>query len=184
MSRTYFTAPDVGDFPPSNQTAVTASATETNLWLVSRWTPISALDMKAGKWYIVEFGGKFTSTSTQGLLTWTLRVGQSATPASNISLGASNVTAPPASLTNAPFMGRAIVGVRSVGVAASAATLAGTLFVHVQGAAAATAVDYIAGGTVPTNVDDTVAQGIAVSLTISVASQSYQCDWVTIRSAN
>ena len=81
-------------------------------------------------------------------------------------------------------MGRAIVGVRSVGVAASGATLAGTLFVHVQGAAAATAVDYIAGGTVPTNVDDTVAQGIAVSLTISVASQSYQCDWVTIRSAN
>ena len=25
MSRTYFTAPDVGDFPPSNQTAVTAN---------------------------------------------------------------------------------------------------------------------------------------------------------------
>lgn len=184
MSRTYFTAPDVGDFPPSNQTAVSASATETNLWLVSRWTPISALDMKAGKWYIVEFGGKFTSTGTQGLLTWTLRVGSSATPASNISLGASNVTAPPASLTNAPFMGRAIVGCRSLGIATGADTVAGTLWVTVQGAAAATTVNYIAGGTVPTNIDSTVAQGIAVSLTISVASQSYQCDWVTIRSAN
>jgi hypothetical protein len=179
-----FMSMDVNDFPPTSFSAVTASATETNLWTPAIWTPIPANDMRAGKIYNVKFGGIFTSTGTQGVLTFTARCGQSATPSSNVSLGASNATAPPASLTNAPFYGEFTLGIRSLGLAASGATGVGHGFVHVQGAAAATAIDYLFGGTVPTSLDNTTATGLIVSLTISVASQSYQCQWVAMMSLN
>lgn len=184
MPRQGFEAMDSNDFPPASFTAVTASATETNLWTPNIWTPIPANDMRSGKSYILSFGGIYTSTATPGVITWTLRVGQSATPTSNVLLGASNSTAPPASLTNAPFYGQAEVGIRTIGIAASGATGVGHMFVHVQGAAAASAIDYIAGGTVATTIDNTAATGLVVSITISVASQSYTCQWVKLRSSN
>jgi hypothetical protein len=184
MPRQGFTAMDANDFPPTSFTAVTASATESNLWTPNIWSPIPANDMRAGKVYKVMFGGIFTSTATQGVLTFTARAGQSATPASNVLLGASNATAPPASLTAAPFMGEFTLGIRSLGLAASGATGVGHGFVHVQGAAAATGVDYVMGGTVATTLDNTAATGLIVSITISVASQSYTCQWVVMRSLN
>ncbi|GEM_PF-1781117 len=175
---------DVNDCPPASFTAVTASATETNLWTPAIWTPIPANDMRAGKLYKVCFGGIFTSTATQGVLTWTPRFGQSSTPASNITLGASNATAPAASLTGSAWYGEFTLGIRSLGVAASGATGTGNGFVIVQGAAAATGIMYVMGGTVATTLDNTTAQGLIVSLTISVASQSYTCQWVAQRSFN
>lgn len=179
-----FASMDVNDFPPTNFTAVTASATETNLWTPAIWSPIPAGDMRAGKVYKVSFGGVFTSTGTQGVLTWTPRAGQSSTPSSNASLGASNATAPPASLTAQAWYGEFTMGIRALGLAASGATASGNGFVIVQGAAAATAIMYVMGGTNPTNVDSTAASGLIVSLTISVASQSYQANWVVMRSYN
>lgn len=170
-------------FPPSSFTAVTASATETNLWTPALWTPIPAFSWGTGSKWELNFGGIFTSTATQGVLTWTYRFGQSATPASNLSLGASNLTAPPASLTNAPFFGFGVCGCRSVGLAAAGASIVGHCFVHVQGAAAATAIDYLAGGTVVATADHTTAQGLIVSLTISVASQSYTCEYALLDAA-
>lgn len=184
MPRQGFEAMDANDFPPASFTAVTASATETNLWTPAIWSPIPANDMRAGKSYIVSFGGVFTSTGTQGVLTFTPRVGQSATPASNVTLGASNATAPPASLTAQAFYGQFEWGVRQVGLAASGGTATGNGFVVVQGAAAATGIMYVLGGAVPTTVDNTAASGTIVSLTISVASQSYTCQWVKHRSSN
>jgi hypothetical protein len=175
---------DVNDLNPSNFGSVTASATETNLWTPAIWTPIPANDMRAGKIYRVTFAGIFTSTATQGVLTWTWRGGQSSTPASNVSFGASNAVAPPASLTNAPFLGMGFMGVRSLGLAAGGATCVGHCFIHVQGAAASTAIDYLAGGTVPTTIDNTAASGLICSLTISVASQSYTCQYAFIQSLN
>jgi hypothetical protein len=184
MPRQGFEAMDANDFPPASFTAVTASATETNLWTPAIWTPITANDMRSGKSYICSFGGVFTSTATQGVLTWTPRVGQSATPASNVTLGASNATAPPASLTGQAWYGQFEFGLRTIGLAASGATGTGNGFVIVQGAAAATGVMYVMGGTVATTIDNTAATGFIVSLTISVASQSYTCQWVKLRSAN
>lgn len=179
-----FMSMDVNDFPPTNFTAVTASATETNLWTPAIWSPIPANDMRAGKAYKVSFGGVYTSTGTQGVLTFTPRAGQSSTPASNATLGASNATAPAASLTGAAWYGEFTMGIRSLGLAASGATASGNGFVIVQGAAAATAINYVMGGTNPTNVDNTAASGLIVSLTISVASQSYQANWVIMQSLN
>ena len=179
-----FNSMDCNDFPPTSFNAVSASATETNLWTPAIWSSIPANDMRAGKVYKVCFGGIFSSTSSPGTITFTARAGQSSTPGSNVSLGASNATAPPASLTNAPFYGEFTLGIRSLGLAASGAIGVGAGFVHVQGAAATTAVDYLMGGTVPTSIDNTAASGLIVSLTISVSSQSYQCQWVVLRSLN
>lgn len=163
----------------TSNAAVTANATETNLWIPAFQTSIPAGSMEAGKQYEVKFGGVFTSTATQGLLTWTPRVGISATPATNITLGASNVTAPPASLTTQAWFGEFTLTVRIPSYTASSATGTGNGFVLVQGAAAATGVVYVMGGTVATTIDNTVTTGLIVSLTISVASQSYTCQWVT-----
>ena len=183
-TRQGFSGQDANDFPPASFTAVTASATETNLWTPNIWTPIPANDMRAGKIYKVSFGGVFTSTGTQGVLTWTPRAGQSATPSSNVTLGASNATAPPASLTGQAWHGEFTLGIRSLGLAASGATGTGNGFVVVQGAAAATGVMYVMGGTVAATIDNTTASGLIVSLTISVASQSYTCQWTALRSYN
>lgn len=164
---------------PASFTAVTASATETNLWVPAIWTPIPANSMRAGKVYRVAFGGVFTTTATQGVNTFTPRVGQSGTPATNVTLGASNVTAPAASLTTQAWYGEFTMVVRSLGLAAAGATVTGNGFVLTQGAAAATGTVYVMGGAVPATADNTAASGIIVSLTISVASQSYTCQWVT-----
>ncbi len=120
----------------------------------------------------------------QGVLTWTPRCGQSSTPSSNVTLGASNATAPPASLTTQAWYGEFTLGIRTIGLAASGATGTGNGFVVVQGAAAATGIMYVMGGSVPTTLDNTAATGLIVSLTISVASQSYTCQWVVLRSYN
>jgi len=183
-TRQGFEGMDVNDANPAAFTAVTASATETNLWDPAIWTPIPANDMRGGKAYRLNFGGIFTSTATQGLLTWTPRVGQSGTPSSNITLGASNVTAPAASLTNAAWFGQLILVIRSIGNAAGGATGTGTGFVITQGAAAATGITYVMGGAIPTTLQSTAASGLIVSLTISVASQSYVCAYALLQSLN
>lgn len=164
---------------PSSFTAVTASATETQLWVPAIWTPIPANSMRAGKVYRIAFGGVFSSTATQGVLTWTPRVGQSATVGTNVTLGASNATAPAASLTTQAWYGEFTMVVRTLGLAAAGATVTGNGFVLTQGVAAATGTVYVTGGAVPATADNTAASGIIVSLTISVASQSYTCQWVT-----
>lgn len=179
-----FTSIDGNIVPTVSNTAVTASATETNLWTPSLWSPIPAQDMRAGKVYQLAFGGVFTSTATPGVLTWTPRAGQSATPASNVTLGASNATAPPASLTAQGWVGQFTLVVRSVDAAYTAVNATGNGFVIVQGAAAATATMYQMGGTVATTINNSVASGLIVSLTISVASQSYTCQWVALQTLN
>jgi hypothetical protein len=163
----------------TSNAAVTASATETNLWVPAFQTLIPAGSMEAGKQYEVKFGGVFTSTATQGVLTWTPRCGISGTPATNITLGASNATAPAPSLTNAAWFGEFTLSIRIPSYTASSCTGTGNGFVLTQGAAAATGTVYVLGGTVATTIDNTVNTGLIVSLTISVASQSYTCQWVT-----
>jgi hypothetical protein len=180
MPASQFTGPEGAvSANPSSFTSVTASATDTNLWVPSIWTPIPANSARAGGVYNIKFGGVFTSTATQGVLTWTPRYGQSATVATNPTLGASNATAPAASLTGAAWYGEFTATIRALGLAAAGGTITGNGFVVTQGAAAATGTMYVLGGTVPTAFDNTAASGLVVSLTISVASQSYTCQWVT-----
>lgn len=186
MPESQYTGPEgVAAMAPTNFTAVTASATETNLWVPSLWTPIPAGTMIAGKGYQIKAGGVFTTTATQGTLTWTPRMGVSATPSSNATLGASNAVAWAASLNPGAWYAELTVTARALGLAASGATFAGNGFAITQGAAAATATMFVFGGTKPANVDNTAQSGMVLSVTISVASQSIQADWVTpVRSIN
>jgi len=164
---------------PTSATAVTASATETQLWVPAIWTPIPANSTRAGKVFKIAFGGVFTSTATQGVLTWTPRYGVSATVATNPTLGASNATAPAASLTTQAWYGEFYATIRALGLAAAGGTITGNGMVVTQGAAAATGTLYVMGGTVAAAFDNTAISGLIMNLTISVASQSYTCQWVT-----
>lgn len=182
-ARQGFAAMDVADFPPSSFSPVTASATETNLWTQTVWTPIPAGDMRAGKVYKVSFGGVFTSTGTQGTLTWTPREGTSGTPGSNHTLGASGAIAPAASITAGPWFGEFTVGIRTTDIALTSITGTGNGLV-VTHAGTATGTMYPMGGTVASNISNAAATALILSLTISVASQSYTCQWALIRSYN
>ncbi len=164
---------------PSSFTAVTAATTDTNLWVPAIWTPIPANSARAGGLYNIKFGGVFTSTATPGVLTWTPRYGQSATVATNPTLGASNATAPAASLTAQAWYGEFTATIRALGLAAAGGSITGNGFVVTQGAAAATGTMYVLGGTVAAAFDNTAASGLIVSLLISVASQSYTAQWVS-----
>lgn len=178
-----FASMDVADFPPTNFTAVTANATATALWTQTVWTPVPAGDMKQGKVYKLSFGGVFTTTGTQGTNTWTPAEGTSATLASNHSLGASGAVAPAASIVAGPWYGEFTLGIRAQDIALTAITGTGNGFV-VTGAGTATGTMYPMGGTVPTNLSNAAATALGVWLTISVASQSYQCNWAVLRSYN
>lgn len=181
MGRQNFTSTDVAEFPPASHTPVTASATRTNLWVPALWTPISAFDLKAGRSWILRCGGVFTTTATQGTITFNPTFGQSATPASNIAFGASNAITWTASLTGQAWFAEFVFGVRQIGIAAAGATITGNGFVTIKGAAAAVSQVADMGGTVITTADHSTAQGVCLDVTLSVASQSITAQWTHLQ---
>ena len=186
MSRQGFMGMDVNDFPPASFTAVSNTTSETNLWTPAIWTPIAANDMRAGKAYKVSFGGTMGTSSAAPTAIFTARVGQSSTPASNVSLGATTAVTMTASLAAVPIYGEFTVGVRSLGLAASGATCTGNGFV-VIGDLTTTAGKVLSfGGSVPTTVDNTTAQGLIVSVTFNGAATAnvVTCQWALIQSLN
>lgn len=184
MARQGFASMDVNDVNPSSFTAVTANATETNLWTPNIWTPIPANDMRAGKVYKVSCGGILSTTTGTNNLTITPRCGQSGTPASNVTLGASTAVTMTASLSSVPWYAEFTMGIRSLGLAASGAAATGNGFI-VIGDATTTAGKVLSfGGTVAATVDNTAATGLILSATWSAASNSITCQWVVLRSYN
>lgn len=173
--------------PPAAFAAVGASSVaEANLWtLIGNWSPIPANDMQAGKTYKVCCGGLLTTdlTPTVG---WTGRIGTSATPGSNTIFGAvSTLVATGSGLTAVPWYAELTVIVRSIGVAASGAALWGTGWSVIGNAATAAAQANVFGGAA-TSVDNTVAQGLMISITFgtSHASNAFTTEWVNMRSMN
>ena len=165
---------------PASFTPVT-STSETNLWVPSIWTPIPANSMMAGKCYRIEFGGIFGTSSSAPTTLWTFRCGQSATPGSNISLGASTAVTATASLTAVPFYGTAIMVVRALGIAASGATATGNGMVAICAVTTTAAQVLSFGAAVPTTVDNTAATGLIMSHTYGTAqaSNTLTCQMVT-----
>lgn len=182
-----FTGMDVSDASPASFAAVGGTSTaEANLWtLPAVWSGIPAGDMRAGKVYRVECGG-ITSTVTTPTVVWTGRVGTSATPASNISLGGSTAVASGSGLAAVPFYAKLTMVVRALGIAAAGATCAGHGMAVLGNAAAAAAQVAVFGGTVPTNIDQTIGQGLMISITFgtSNAGNTFTTQWVAMRSMN
>lgn len=150
---------------PSSFTAVASTNVETNLWVPSIWSPIPANDMQAGKVYEHKSGGVLGTSSAAPTATWTPRVGQSATPSSNVSMGASTGTTMIASLSAVPWFSQFTFTIRALGLAASGASATGNGFVVIGGLTTAAGIVQSIGSTVASTVDNTAATGYILSLT-------------------
>ena len=162
-------------------TAVNTTHVETNLWVPAIWTPIPANDMQAGKVYKVEAGGVLGTSSVAPTATWTPRCGQSATPSSNVTLGATTGSTMIASLAAVPWYWEFTMVIRSLGLAASGATATGNGVIHIGGLTTAVGVEQVMGGAVPSTVDNTAATGLILSLTwgTNAAANTATCQWTS-----
>lgn len=164
MGRQYFQ--DLGNEPPlANLTAITAT-TETALWSAAEYSPIAARDARPGKIYRVTAGG-IVSFATTGALTITPRLGLTT---SGVTLGANAAqTVQGVTITNAAWSLDFVLVVRTLGAAGANSTVMGTGTFTSQGSGAAnTGLSTVFGGTSAT-VDLTVATGITIGWTLSVA---------------
>lgn len=163
MSRQYFE--DLLAEPPiANLTAITATV-ETGLWNVAQYTPIPAGDAKPGRIYRVTAGGIVSFAST-GTLIITPRFG---TSTSGVTLGANAAQTVPGANTNVPWILDFTLVVRTVGAPGANSTVIGTGTFNANGTGAAnTGMSVNFGGTSGT-VDVSVASGIFIGWTLSVA---------------
>jgi hypothetical protein len=186
MSRQYFS--DVIIDPPlANLTAIT-STSETNWWNIPQFSPIHAFDSYrgAGKIFRLSAGGIYSTSTVAPTLILNYRVGTSATPGTNISLGVSVTQTLPASLTNEPWFLQAILVVRSIGAPGANSTVIGTANWQGGGAAAtAGSGPQIAIGGTQASVDLSIESGLCISGTWSTtATNSITPQWVVMQSLN
>lgn len=177
MSRQYFM--DVlADPPLANQGAIVAT-TETTLFPTAQYAPISIGDMRAGKIYKLSAGGIYT-TNTTGTLIITPRFGLTT---SGITMGANAAATVPISLTNVPWYLEFTCVVRTIGLAGTNSTVMGNgCFIGSGTGAVGTALSFAIGGT-SAAVDATIAQGITIGWTLSVAG-SVTPMWCALQSLN
>lgn len=185
MSRQSFVGTDVSDFPPASHTAVGNTVTRTNLWVPAIWTPIPAMDPRAGKAYLLRCGGIIQTTATPTII-FNFTFGQSTTPATNVALGASATVTLGTIPASSPWWAEFVVGFRQVGVAASGATATGNGFVVVPAAAATASVLIACGASVPTTIDQTTAQGMCLDVTWGTANalNTITAQWTLLQSLN
>jgi hypothetical protein len=186
-TRQGFGSADYNDFPPANlRAAINTTTTETNLWDPAIWGPLPVGEIRGGKIWQVEFGGVMGTTSTPAI-SFRARIGtNNSAPPTGADLGV-GPTVTIGTFTAQPFYGEFQFGCRSVGVAAGGATFTGNGFVMMPAAAAATATPHaMIGGAIPTTVDNTIAQGIAVSVIWGTANAANTItpQWVLVRSLN
>lgn len=179
MSQQYF-MDMAGDPPTANLPTITA-ITETVL-VPTLFTQIPANSMRAGKVYKLSVGGTCT-TGLAGTLTITPRFG--------LVIGGTSLTASAAqnyvpSITLAPFTYECWLVCRSVGVAAGANSTVVCTGRWSSGGAAATAASETAvvhTSTASVSVDTTVASGLWIGVTFSVAPSVIPL-WATWQTLN
>src|SRR6516165_4324531 len=165
MSRQYF---DDTLTEPINADFATITATTETVLIPTAYTPINAMEPRAGKVYELIVGGTVT-TGTAGTLTITPRFG---TTISGTGIGASPVQNYVPSITTAPFLFRYYLIFRSIGLGGANSTVIGYGNWSSGGAVATasseTAIDI---GTVGAaiSVDTSIAQALWVGVTFSVA---------------
>lgn len=183
MSRQTFTGVDLREFPPTAHAAVANTITRTNLWVPALWTPIPAFDARPGKIYLLRCGGVISTTGTPTII-FTPTFGQSVTPGSNISLGASGTITTGAGLANAPWWAEFVLGFRQLGLAAGGSSCVGNG--HVTIGSGGAGITSPMGGTDVTTADDTIAQGLCLDVTWGTASASntIQAKWSNVQTLN
>lgn len=177
MSRQYFA--DVLCEPPlADQTAVTGTG-ETGLWNVASFSPIAANDCRPGKIYRLTAGGIMSFAST-GSLTITPRFG---TTTSGITMGASIAQTTPGATSGKPWFLEFTMICRTVGAPGANSTVIGSGLISLAATATAgTAVSIPFGGTSAT-VDVSIASGIFIGWTLTVAG-TVTPQWAVMQSLN
>jgi hypothetical protein len=163
----------------SSFTAVNTTNIETNLWVPAIWTPIPANSMIGGKVYQANAGGVLGTSSAAPTALWTPRCGQSATPSSNITLGATTASTMIASLTAVPWTWQFTLVIRAIGLAASGASGTGNGYIIIGGLTTAVGVVQSMGGTVAATLDNTAATGLILSNTwgTNAAANTVTAQW-------
>lgn len=181
MSRQYFDdlmcEPPIANISPS----VTATS-ETIMWNVSNFSPIAANEARPGKVWCLKAGGVMSFAAT-GALTITPRWGL--TVAAGLSMGASVVAlTTPGATTAHPWFMEFICTCRVVGAPGTNSTVQGTGFfctgIPSGGSLPAT---QTFGGIPNTAVDVSIATGICIGWTLTVAG-TITTQWVTMQSYN
>src|SRR6516162_8804300 len=165
MSRQYFG--DVLTEPISSVYTTIIATTETVL-IPTAFTPINAMEPRAGKVYELIVGGTVT-TGTAGTLTITPRFG---TTISGTAIGTSPVQNYVASITTAPFLFMYWLTIRSIGLTGANSTVVGYGMWQAGGAIATPSSETNAfPGTVgaAVSVDTSIAQALWIGVTFSVA---------------
>jgi hypothetical protein len=164
MSRQYF---DDTLTEPINADFATITAITETVLIPTVYTPINAMEPRAGKVYELIVGGTCT-TGTAGTLTITPRYG---TVIGGVSIGISPVQNYVPSVTTAPFFFRYLLGFRSIGIAGANSVVFGC-GQWVSGGAIATAASQTTvniAATATASVDTTVAAALWIGVTFSVA---------------
>jgi hypothetical protein len=173
----------VGPLPPfhtGDGTAVTASATLTELSPTPQIIlPVPLLQEFAGKRLEIQAGGHYTTTATQGTITFDLRIGAAGAIGSMTSIAASAATTWVASQTNRFWRMEANLQIRTIGSAGTAIMIGELSNVSSGGT---DMIATTAGSTAA--VDTTSTRAIALGVTLSVASQSITCRYFGVRSVN
>ena len=164
MSRQYF---DDTLTEPVNADFTTITATSETVLIPTVYTPIPALEPRAGKVYELIVGGTVT-TGTAGTLIITPRYG---TVIGGVSIGVSPTQNYVPSITTAPFLFRYYLVIRALGLPGTNSTIYGA-GQWVSGGAVATAASQTSvnvAGTATAAVDTTIASALWIGVTFSVA---------------
>ena len=166
---------------PPNAALATITATSETVLVPTIFTPIPANEPRAGKVYKLTVGGTCT-TGTAGTLIITPRYGL---VIGGVALGASPTQNYVPSITLAPFLFEYYLVFRSIGVAAGAnSTCVGSGIWHSNGAIATASSETAAvcSSTASVSVDTTVASGLWIGVTFSVAPSviPHWCTWQSL----
>lgn len=168
---------------PASASPVTAAA-DTICWDPSIWSEIAPNDAEPGSAYQLCFGGIYSNrTTTTPSSIWTPWWGQSNTPGSNVTLGASGAVYSGAALTNNPLFGEFVFQVRTIGTGGTG--VGAGVVIRGTGASGVGTIRQTIGGTIAT-IDTTVNSGIALSHTWSAAnaSNTLTVQWVYLKALN
>src|SRR5438477_95254 len=169
--------------PPFSHTAIATTVTETYLWIPGQYSQIPLGDPVVGKAYYVKAGGIVSTTGTPTVVNTLRYHAPATTTVGGVSLGASVAGTTATGLANVPWFLEAIVIFRSLGLAATSATVTGTgntVIGGVAGTAPSFSLSYGTNGTATVDTYTQANMGIGVGWTwgTSSASNTVTCQWV------
>lgn len=160
--------------------------TEAMLWPVASTTPINAFDARPGKMWKLTAGGIITLPANTGTITLTPRFGQSATVATNVSMGASGALLSPGATTNRPWFLEFTMLCRSVSVLGLVnSVVTGWGKFTTQGLLTSGAAPFVLtfGGT-PATVDIGVSTGLGISIIWGTTAGSITTQGAVLQALN